>query len=148
MVVHLAVYQAAIPALERSTPSVLKISNKLQARIFVEVQLDLFSKISQGANTEEKLSIALGISALNAERITIACLGLGLIIRDNNNLKNAPDVERFLIKGRATYAGEWMFVPYNASDGDAEIEVKELTGINKIEYAMFKTAWTLPAAES
>ena len=46
------------------------------------------------------------------------------------------------------YAGDWMFVPYNASDGDAEVEVKALTGINKIEYAMFKTAWTLPAAES
>ena len=46
------------------------------------------------------------------------------------------------------YAGDWMFVPYNASDGDAEIEVKALTGINKIEYALFKTAWTLPAAES
>ena len=41
-----------------------------------------------------------------------------------------------------------MFVPYNASDGDAEVEVKGLLGPNKIEYAMFKTAWTLPAAES
>ena len=46
------------------------------------------------------------------------------------------------------YADDWMFVPYNASDGDAEVEVKALNGINKIEYAMFKTAWTLPAAES
>tara|TARA_R110001583_G_scaffold111501_2_gene260538 strand:+ start:2198 stop:2626 length:429 start_codon:yes stop_codon:yes gene_type:complete len=46
------------------------------------------------------------------------------------------------------YAGDWMFVPYNASDGDAEVEVKGLIGPNKIEYAMFKTAWTLPAAES
>ena len=46
------------------------------------------------------------------------------------------------------YAGDWMWVPYNASDGDAEIEVKALNGINKIEYAMFKTAWPLPAAES
>jgi hypothetical protein len=46
------------------------------------------------------------------------------------------------------YAGDWMFVPYNASDGDAEVEVKALNGINKIEYAMFKTAWTLTAAES
>ena len=40
------------------------------------------------------------------------------------------------------YAGDWMFVPYNASDGDAEVEVKGLIG------PMFKTAWTLPAAES
>jgi hypothetical protein len=46
------------------------------------------------------------------------------------------------------YAGDWMFVPYNASDGDAEVEVKALTGVNTIEYAMFKSAWTLPAAES
>ena len=46
------------------------------------------------------------------------------------------------------YAGDWMFVPYNASDADAEVEVKALICINKIEYAMFKTAWTLPAAES
>ena len=46
------------------------------------------------------------------------------------------------------YAGDWMVVPYNASDGDAEIEVKGLLGTNKIEYAMFKSAWTLPAAES
>jgi len=46
------------------------------------------------------------------------------------------------------YAGDWMFVPYNASDGDAEVEVEAKAGINKIEYAMFKTAWTLPAAES
>ena len=46
------------------------------------------------------------------------------------------------------YAGDWMFVPYNASDADAEVEVKALVGVNKIEYAMFKSAWTLPAAES
>ena len=46
------------------------------------------------------------------------------------------------------YAGDWMWVPYNASDGDAEVEVEGKVGINKIEYAMFKTAWTLPAAES
>ena len=46
------------------------------------------------------------------------------------------------------YAGDWMWVPYNASDADAEIEVKALTGTNKIEYAMFKSAWTLTPAES
>ena len=70
-------------------------------------------------------------------------------------IKNTSDTaaQYFLVKiagaeiGRL-YAGDWMFVPYNASDGDAEVEVKGLLGPNKIEYAMFKTAWTLPAAES
>ena len=46
------------------------------------------------------------------------------------------------------YAGDWMFIPWSAALDAAEIEVKALNGINKIEYAMFKTAWTLPAAES
>ena len=77
--------------------------------LLAAVELDLFSKINQGANTEEKLSTALGISSLNAERITVACLGLGLITRDKDKIKNATDVERFLIKEKSTYAGEWMF---------------------------------------
>jgi hypothetical protein len=55
--------------------------------LLAAVELDLFSKISQGANTEEKLSTALGISSLNAERITVACLGLGLITRDEDKIK-------------------------------------------------------------
>ena len=45
-------------------------------------------------------------------------------------------------------AGDWMWTPWNVSDGDAEIEVKALTGTNKIEYALFKTASTLTPAES
>ena len=46
------------------------------------------------------------------------------------------------------YAGDWMWMPWNASDGDAEIEVEGQVGTNKIEYALFKSAWTLTAAEA
>ena len=53
--------------------------------------------------------MSLGISKLNAERIIIACLGLGLIIRKQQFIENAPDVERFLVRTKSTYAGEWMF---------------------------------------
>ena len=45
-------------------------------------------------------------------------------------------------------AGDWMWMPWNASDGDAEIEVEGQTGTNKIEYALFATTWDLPAAEA
>ena len=77
--------------------------------LLAAVELDLFSKISEGANTEHLLIDALGISKLNAERIIIACLGLGLIIRKQRFIENAPDVERFLVRTKSTYAGEWMF---------------------------------------
>ena len=45
-------------------------------------------------------------------------------------------------------AGDWMWMPWYARDGDAEVEVEGKVGTNTIEYAMFKTAWTLPAAEA
>ena len=48
--------------------------------LLAAVELDLFSKISEGANTEGLLVNSLGISKLNAERIIFACLGLELII--------------------------------------------------------------------
>ena len=80
--------------------------------LLAAVELDLFSKISEGANTEGLLVNSLGISELNAERIVVACLGLGLIIRNQEFIENAPDVERFLVKSKSTYAGEWMFFTY------------------------------------
>ncbi len=77
--------------------------------LLAAVDLGVFTKLAGGADTEESLTAALGISALNAERIIIACLGLGLIERDGGRLRNAPDVDRFLVEGKDTFAGAWMF---------------------------------------
>ena len=77
--------------------------------LLAAVELGVFSKIDGGADTEASLSSALGISALNAERIIIACLGLGLIERDGDRLRNTADVDRFLVDAKDTYAGAWMF---------------------------------------
>jgi len=43
-------------------------------------------------------------------------------------------------------AGEWLFIPWNMSDAAAEIEVEAIGGTNILEYAVFKTDWTLPTA--
>jgi hypothetical protein len=77
--------------------------------LLAAVELGVFSKIANGADTEAALTAGLDISALNAERILIACLGLGLIERDGETLRNAADVERFLVDGKDGYAGAWMF---------------------------------------
>ena len=78
------------------------------AALMAGVELGLFTKIAEGHNTEASLSKAMGITALHGERIIVACVGLGLVERDGNTLKNAPDVERFLVQGQRGYAGEWM----------------------------------------
>ena len=44
------------------------------------------------------------------------------------------------------YAGDWMFIPWNASDNNAEIEIEANTGTNSIEWAFFSSNTVLPTA--
>ena len=44
------------------------------------------------------------------------------------------------------YAGDWMFMPWNMSDIDAEISIEAAVGNNKYEYAIFKSTYELPAS--
>jgi len=46
------------------------------------------------------------------------------------------------------YAGDWMFIPWNASDDDAEIELEAQGGTNIIEYCFFNSDFILPTAAS
>lgn len=76
--------------------------------LMAAVELDLFTHIAGGADTEASLTKAMGLQPLHGERIIIAMLGLGLLDRDGDKLSLSPDVDRFLVKGKPTYAGEWM----------------------------------------
>jgi len=46
------------------------------------------------------------------------------------------------------YAGDWMFIPWNASDDAAEIEIEAQGGTNIIEYCFFNSDFILPTAAS
>ena len=41
------------------------------------------------------------------------------------------------------YAGDWMFIPWNATTDDKDIEITASGGTNKIEYALFHQGKTL-----
>ncbi len=78
------------------------------AALMAGVELGLFTKVAEGGHTEASLSDAIGITRLHGERLIVALVGLGLLERDGDKLKNAPDTERFLVEGQPGYAGEWM----------------------------------------
>ncbi len=78
------------------------------AALMAAVELGLFTEVARSAHTEASLASALGLSALHGERIIVACVGLGLLEREGDKLRNAPDVQRFLVEGERQYAGEWM----------------------------------------
>ena len=46
------------------------------------------------------------------------------------------------------YAGDWMFIPWNATDDAAEIEIEAQGGAQTIEYAFFASDMVLPTAAS
>lgn len=86
----------------------ISYGHKQTATLRAAIELDLFTKVSEGAATFSELAEALGVSVLNTERIVVACAGLGLLEKDSHGYKNAPDVERFLVKGKPTYVGPWL----------------------------------------
>jgi hypothetical protein len=45
------------------------------------------------------------------------------------------------------YAGDWMFLPWDANDAAADIEIEAHTGTNKIAYAVFHEGRTLLAVD-
>ncbi|MGZ0189628.1 MAG: methyltransferase [Alphaproteobacteria bacterium] len=76
--------------------------------VMAAVELELFTHLANGADTEASLTQAMGLQPLHGERIIIAMLGLGLLERDGEQLSLAADVDRFLVKDKPTYAGQWM----------------------------------------
>ena len=45
------------------------------------------------------------------------------------------------------YAGDWMFLPWDANDAVADIEIQAYTGTNTIAYAVFHEGRTLLAVD-
>lgn len=90
--------------------------HKTASVLLAAIELDLFSKVSEGAGTIEAIAGALDISVLNSHRLVAACAGMGLLTKDGSNYSNAPDVEKFLVKGKRNYSGPWLL----AQKGDFE----------------------------
>ena len=86
----------------------LSYGHKQSGTLRAALELDLFTKVSEGASSVPAISTALGLTVLNGERLVVACTALELLEKDGDDYRNAPDVERFLVKGKATYIGPWL----------------------------------------
>lgn len=78
------------------------------AVLFTALDLELFTHVANGCDTEAKLSEVMNVSALNVNRLVTACLAMGLLQIEAEQLRNAPDAQRFLVKGQPGYSGPWM----------------------------------------
>lgn len=78
------------------------------AVLYAAIDLELFTHVAQGHDTDEKLARALDIPVLQVERLVTAALALRLLETDGERLRNAPDAARYLVKGEPGYAAEWL----------------------------------------
>ncbi len=81
------------------------------AVLFTAIDVELFTHVHQGADTEPALAAATGLSPVDIDRLVTCCLSLDLLRWAESGalrLENAPDVDRYLVKGERGYAGPWM----------------------------------------
>jgi SAM-dependent methyltransferase len=78
------------------------------AALFSAVELGIFTAIARGSDTIDAVARSVGVEAVNAERLLTALAAMTLVERRGDRFCNAPDVERFLVEGAASYAGPWM----------------------------------------
>ena len=57
----------------------ISYGHKQSATLRAAIELDLFTRVSEGASTFSKAAEALGLSELNAERLVVACAAMVLL---------------------------------------------------------------------
>ena len=75
--------------------------------LWAAIELELFTKVSQGENELAAIANELGVELEATDRLLTACVALGLLEEKDGKFCNAPDVERYLVKEKPTYHGDW-----------------------------------------
>ena len=78
------------------------------AALMAAVETGVFTAISHGAGSFAEVASRIDIHPTNAERLIVMLCAAGLVRREDGRLKNADDVERFLVEGKPGYMGPWI----------------------------------------
>ncbi len=78
------------------------------AALFSAIELGVFTVIARGHDTVAAVAAELDIEPVNAERLLTVLTAMTLLHREGDKLRNADDVDRFLVQDSPSYAGAWM----------------------------------------
>ncbi len=82
---------------------------KQSGTLVAALELDLFTKIDQGAATVVDLTKVLNLPADPIDKLVTACTALGLLEKKGGRYHNSPEVNRYLLKGAPTYYGDFLY---------------------------------------
>jgi hypothetical protein len=81
------------------------------AVLYTAIDVELFTHVRRGADTEAALAHATGLRPVDVGRLVTCCLSMDLLRwadQGAGRIENSPDVDRYLVKGERSYAGPWM----------------------------------------
>jgi len=99
--------KAAQPRLSVQRINEMSLAYQQAGTLWAALELELFTRISEGVDDTAALARALRIKHEAADRLLTCCIALGLVEDAEGKLRNAADVDRYLVKGKPTYHGEW-----------------------------------------
>ena len=82
----------------------LAYAHKSAGTLIGAIEVGLFTAISEGNDSVEKLAHALDLPVEITDRLIIACKALDLIEESGGVVKNTDDVERYLVRTSRTYS--------------------------------------------
>ena len=86
----------------------IALAYKKSQTLNTAVELGLFTAISEGNDTLEKIANALGLDAEKVDRLLTVCKAIELVQELDGSYRNMSDVERYLVKNHRTYFGDYL----------------------------------------
>jgi len=81
---------------------------KQAGTLLAAIELGLFTKVAEGLTSPREAGPAMGIPVESADRLMMACAALDLLEKKEGRYENLPDVDRFLVRTRPTYFGDYL----------------------------------------
>ena len=86
----------------------LAFSFKKSQALAAALEVDLFSALSAGAKTCAEVAERCGIPEPAADRLLVACAAMDLVSVEAQRYSNVGDVERYLVRDKRTYFGDYL----------------------------------------
>ena len=92
----------------RSPTALLELATAFQRSkvLFALVELGIPTLLAERPRSSTAIAERLDADPLATDRFLRTCLLLGLLVREQNLFRNAPDAEHFLVRGTPAYLGD------------------------------------------
>jgi len=93
------------------------------------MQLDVFTPLKDGPRSAEDIARAIGVGAARLRLLLYPLVAAQLLTEENGSFSNSPEANRFLVKGRPDYKGDWHAIFSNRWTRNLKIAESIRTGV-------------------